>query len=76
MTFDKSVYADFVSGLSLRHWTDSEFWQNLRSFADNIISLNLKGRRPEVEIVNFGQVWCEIGASSERAQTINDFDPI
>ena len=66
MNFNKSVYANFFSGLSLRLWTDSEFWQNLGLFADNKISQNVKGRRPEVKILTLGQVLCEIGASSER----------
>ena len=68
MIFDKLAYADFFSGLGLRVWTDSEFWQNLGSFADIKISLT------KAEIV----LWCEIRASPspERAQTINDFDPI
>ena len=76
MTFDKSVYADFFSGLSLGLWTYSEFWQNLGSFADNIISLNLKGWRPEVEIVTFGQVCAKSMHPRSGALTIKDFDPI
>ena len=76
MTFDKLAYTDFFSGLSLRVWTDSEFWQNLGSFADNIISLNLKGRRPEVKIVTFGQVFAKSMHPRSGALTINDFDPI
>ena len=76
MTFDKSVFVDFLSGLSLRLWTDSEFWQNLGLFADNKISQNEKGRRPEVKILTLGQVLCEIGASSERGSNNQWFDPI
>ena len=76
MTFDKLVYADFVSGLSLRHWTDSEFWQSLGSFADNIISLTSKagGQRSKLlPLVKFG---AKSVHPRSGAHTINDFDPI
>ena len=49
MTFDILVYCDFVSGLPIRNFTDSEFWQNSGSFADIAISLTSMawGQRPK-----------------------------
>ena len=76
MTLDKLANSNFVSRLSFKNLTDYEFWQYLGWLADNIISLTSKARGQLVEIVIFGQVWCTIRASPERAQTINDFDPI
>ena len=44
MTFGILVYSGFVSGLTNRNWTDSEFWQNSRSFVSLAFEVSL-GRK-------------------------------
>ena len=54
MTLDKLANSNIASGLSFINLTDSEFWQNCRSFADNIISPAFEvswGRKVKVRIV-------------------------
>ena len=54
MTFDQLVYSDFVSIRTFKIFTDSEFWQNSRSFADNIMSPTFEvswGRKDKVRNV-------------------------
>ena len=74
MTFDQLVYSDFVSIRTFKIFTDSEFWQNSRSFADNIMSPAFEvswGRKVKVRI---DLLLAFLGAGHLQSMILTRFD--